>query len=64
MLLIGHPIPCSLRLMEQRGLHHLVVLDDHQRFLGMLSVNDLMKAMVSDEKARADLLESYAFAVR
>jgi len=54
----------SLRLMEQWGVHHLVVLDDQHEFLGMLSVNDLLKAMVSDEKYRADILESYVFAVR
>jgi CBS domain-containing protein len=54
----------SLRLMEQNRVHHLVVLDDHSDFLGMLSINDLMKAMFSDEKSRADLLESYVFAVR
>lgn len=54
----------SLQLMEQKGVHHLVILDDHNEFHGMLSVNDLLKAMVSDEKERADVLESYVFAVR
>jgi predicted transcriptional regulator len=54
----------SLRLMEQRGVHHLVVMDEHNEFRGMLSVNDMMKVMVADEKERADLLESYVFAVR
>jgi predicted transcriptional regulator len=54
----------SLRLMEQWGIHHLVVVDDRNEFLGMLSVNDLLKAMVSDEKERANILESYVFAVR
>lgn len=54
----------SLRLMEQYGVHHLLVVDDQEEFHGMLSVNDLMTAMVSDEKERADVLESYVFAVR
>ena len=54
----------SLRLMEQCGVHHLLVVDDREEFHGMLSVNDLMRAMVSDEKERANVLESYLFAVR
>jgi len=54
----------GLQRMEQQGVHHLVIVNDHSEFLGMLSVNDLLKAMVSDEKERADVLESYVFAVR
>ncbi len=54
----------SLHLMEQCGVHHLLVVDGREEFHGMLSVNDLMKALVSDEKERADTLESYVFAVR
>ena len=54
----------SLRLMEQNGVYHLVVLDDHNGFRGMLSVSDLLKVMASDEKARADMLESYVFPPR
>ena len=54
----------SLRLMEQYRVHHLLVVDDQDEFHGMLSVNDLMRAMVSDEKERANVLESYVFAVR
>lgn len=54
----------SLRLMQQCGVHHLLVVDDREEFHGMLSVNDLLSAMVSDEKERANILESYVFAVR
>lgn len=54
----------GLQLMEQQGVHHLVIVNEDNEFLGMLSVNDLLKAMVSDEKERADVLESYVFAVR
>ena len=49
----------SLRLMEQNGVYHLLILGDGNKYLGMLSVSDLLKVMASDEKARADLLESY-----
>jgi CBS domain-containing protein len=51
----------SLRLMEQHGVYHLLVLGEGGRYLGMLSVSDLLKVMVSSEKARADMLESYVF---
>jgi CBS domain-containing protein len=50
----------SLRLMEQNGVYHLLILDG-ERYLGMLSVSDLLRVMASDHKERADLLESYVF---
>lgn len=50
-----------LRLMEQNGVYHLLIVGDAGKYLGMMSVSDLLKVMVSDEKARADLLESYVF---
>jgi CBS domain-containing protein len=53
----------SLRLMEQNGVYHLLIVDS-DKFLGMLSVSDLLRVMVSDHKERADLLESYVFAPR
>jgi CBS domain-containing protein len=53
-----------LRLMEQNGVYHLLVLGEGNKYLGMLSVSDLLKVMASDEKARADLLESYVFPKR
>jgi len=51
----------SLRLMEQNGVYHLLILGEGSKYLGMLSVSDLLRVMASDEKARADLLESYVF---
>jgi CBS domain-containing protein len=51
----------SLRLMEQNGVYHLLILGEGNRYLGMMSVSDLLKVMASDEKARADMLESYVF---
>ncbi len=50
-----------LRLMEQNGVYHLLIVGDADKYLGMLSVSDLLKVMVWDEKARADMLESYVF---
>lgn len=53
-----------LRLMEQNGVYHLLILGESNRYLGMLSVSDLLRVMASDQKARADLLESYMFPSR
>ena len=51
----------SLRLMEQHGVYHLLIVGEGGKYLGMLSVSDLLKVMASSEKARADMLESYVF---
>jgi CBS domain-containing protein len=50
-----------LRLMEQNGVYHLLILGEGHKYMGMLSVSDLLKVMASSEKARADMLESYVF---
>jgi CBS domain-containing protein len=50
-----------LRLMEQHGIYHLLVVDQGGGFCGMLSVSDLLKVIASDEKARADMLEAFVF---
>jgi predicted transcriptional regulator len=50
-----------LRLVEQKSIFHLIVLDVRQRFHGMLSVTDLLQIVASDEKARANLLEAFIF---
>jgi CBS domain-containing protein len=54
----------SLQLMEQNGVFHLLIIDAAGVYRGMLSVSDLLRVMASDEKARADLLESYLFSAR
>src|SRR5215471_14804212 len=53
-----------LLLMEQNGIFHLIVLDEAGEFRGMLSVKDILRVVASDEKARADLLESFIFPQR
>jgi CBS domain-containing protein len=55
------PIDACLRLMEQHGIYHLLVVDHGGGFRGMLSVSDLLKVIASDEKARADMLEAFVF---
>jgi CBS domain-containing protein len=50
-----------LRAMEKRGIFHLMVMDEKGRYHGIISVSDLLASIVSDEKARADMLEAFMF---
>ena len=50
-----------VRLMEKNKLFHLLVVDASGRSLGMISAQDVLRMVASDEKARADLLQSWAF---
>ncbi len=54
----------SLQLMENNGVFHLLIIDNTGGYRGMLSASDLLRVMATDEKARADLLESYLFSAR
>lgn len=53
-----------LRLMEKHGVFHLLVTEESGRFLGMISVTDLLQVIASDHKARADMFEAFAFPQR
>lgn len=53
-----------LRLMEQHGIYHLLVVDSSTGFRGMISVTDLLRLIASDHKARADMLEALMFPLR
>jgi CBS domain-containing protein len=55
------PIEECVRLMEKNGFFHLLVKDDKGGFMGMLSVQDLLRVIVNDHKERADLLEAMMF---
>jgi predicted transcriptional regulator len=50
-----------LRLMEQNGIYHLLVVDATGEYRGMVSVTDMVTVIASDEKARADMLEAFLF---
>jgi CBS domain-containing protein len=56
-----HSVADCLRLMEQHGFYHLLVVDPDGRYRGMLSVTDVLKVIASDEKSRADMLEAFLF---
>ena len=50
-----------LRLMDKHGIYHLLVVDGKDNYRGMISVQDLLNVIASDQKARADMLEDYMF---
>ncbi|MBZ5513461.1 MAG: CBS domain-containing protein [Acidobacteriia bacterium] len=52
------------RLMDRHGIFHLAVVDPEKGFRGLISVQDLLKVIASDHKARADMLEAYMFPQR
>jgi CBS domain-containing protein len=52
------------RLMDKHGIFHLAVVDSEKGFRGLISVQDLLKVIASDHKARADMLEAYMFPQR
>ncbi len=53
-----------VRLMEHHNIYHLLVVDSQGKYNGMISVQDLLRVIASDEKARADMLESFLFPSR
>ena len=53
-------IGAAMQLMQEHGVYHLVVEQD-DRFLGMLSMRDCVAATAEEEKERADMYKSYAF---
>ena len=55
------PLTECLRLMEQHGIYHLLVVDEGGGYRGMLSVTDMLTVIASDDKARADMLEAFLF---
>jgi CBS domain-containing protein len=58
------PLDECLRLMEKHGVFHLLVANESGRFLGMISVADLLQVIASDHKARADMFEAFVFPQR
>jgi CBS domain-containing protein len=53
-----------LRLMEKHAIYHLPVVDERAGYRGMISVQDLLRLIASDQKARADMLEAFLFPPR
>ncbi len=50
-----------LLLLEKHGIYHLVVVDSGGYSRGMISAQDILRVVATNERARADLLENWAF---
>jgi CBS domain-containing protein len=48
-----------LDLMERYGIYHLLVVAENDGYCGMISIQDLLKVIALENKARADSLEDY-----
>ena len=49
----------GLALMTERYFRHLPVLDEQQNILGIVSIGDLVKAKISDQRFIIDQMERY-----
>jgi CBS domain-containing protein len=49
----------SLALMTERRFRHLPVLDSHQKVIGIISIGDLVKAIISEQTFIIEQLERY-----
>jgi CBS domain-containing protein len=55
------PLEECMRLMEKHGIFHLLVKEESGKYLGMISVADLLQVIASDHKASADMFGAIAF---
>ena len=60
---VTSPDEC-LRLMDKHKIFHLAVVEDKADYRGLISVQDLLRVIVTDQEARPDMLEAYVFPTR
>ena len=48
-----------MALMSDKHIRHLPVVDDGNRLLGILSIGDLVKAVIADQRFQIQQLEDY-----
>ena len=53
------PIERCFELLEEYGIYHLLVMAEDGSYRGMISIQDLLKIVAFENKARADSLEDY-----
>jgi CBS domain-containing protein len=53
------PLDECLDLLEQHGIYHLLVIAENGGYCGMISIQDLLRVIAFENKARADSLEDY-----
>ena len=55
----GEPVVTCMKAMTEKRIRHLPVLDGNGDVVGVVSIGDLVKWMVSAQSALIDQLESY-----
>ena len=48
-----------MAIMTDRRIRHLPVLDDDGRLAGIISIGDVVKAIISDQRVMINHLEDY-----
>ncbi|MEZ5458131.1 MAG: CBS domain-containing protein [Steroidobacteraceae bacterium] len=57
---LQHDLDHCMRLMTEQRIRHLPVVDDDGRqVVGMLSIGDLVKAVIDDQRRTIEQLEAY-----
>lgn len=52
-------VDACLSIMTERKIRHLPVLDDHKKVLGVISIGDLVKAVISKQQVEIMTLQKY-----
>lgn len=53
-----HTVEDCMQLMTKEHIRHLPVVEN-EKLVGMISIGDIVKEIISSEKSRADALENY-----
>ena len=54
-----HTVDEAMATMTSKGIRHLPVLDDQEQLVGLVSIGDLVKTVIENQKQVIQQLESY-----
>ena len=66
--IMAHPVICAhmdatlgdaMAMMSEHGIRHLPILDDHKELIGVVSIRDLVREILSEQTFVIRQLESY-----
>ncbi len=55
----AHSIEDCMEIMSEKHIRHLPVMDEYQRVIGMVSIGDVVKYIIADQKQTISQLENY-----